>query len=401
MPVPSVRIFTGLGSLGGETEITSTVTDIRIWRGRRDLLDPIQPGQATLRVKNFDGAFDDGGTLAGDVPINEPLRILAAGTAFNYPVFSGRIQSVQLDYQPGDVAYGTIVAFDGLSQLSKRTLSEHTTAQGPPGDVITSLLTRSEVDWDFSIYPQWINVGVTPQSFYREVATGASTIASTYVPSGTNCLDLMRRITESEVGNLFVRSRGGISFRGRYDVPADASLEFTETTAGGSRTAATFMRLTGTNGASTVANRVVYTSVGQSPQVADDAVSQAAYGVVGYEKTDTLLATEAGTDASAEYLLSVLADPSWRVTSVEVRPLGVSVAGREALLALDIGHKVVVSVNLPSTSVTRTYVVQGIEHTITPGDHVMTVWVSLDIASTANLFQLGTSALGGTDTLGN
>jgi hypothetical protein len=107
-------------------------------------------------------------------------------------------------------------------------------------------------------------------------------------------------------------------------------------------------------------------------------------------------------------VIGLLADtydtPEWRVQELSCKPFATVAAGTalEILLNVELADGVRVEFTpAGGSAISDVYIVQGVRHTITPGDHTMSLTLSVKQWNKDDLFTLGTSTLGtaGTDVL--
>jgi hypothetical protein len=116
-----------------------------------------------------------------------------------------------------------------------------------------------------------------------------------------------------------------------------------------------------------VVNRASVTIAGSnSPQVAEDAASQAVYFIQTESITESLLHNDAAALSLAEYLLE--GEPEARYTSVETQFNMLTTAQRDTLATIDIGDTITVEKTFTSgagtTELAQELAIEGIEHSI-------------------------------------
>ena len=103
-----------------------------------------------------------------------------------------------------------------------------------------------------------------------------------------------------------------------------------------------------------------------SPQVAEDAASQAVYFIQTQSITESLLHNNASALTLAEYLLE--GEPEARYTSVETQFNMLTTAQRDTLATIDIGDTITVEKTFTSgagtTELAQELAIEGIEHSI-------------------------------------
>jgi hypothetical protein len=150
--------------------------------------------------------------------------------------------------------------------------------------------------------------------------------------------------------------------------------------------------------------------LGYSPTT-DSWRSVTAAGTTTYGLTSDLSMSNLrnASDGQVDGVLGILAatydSPDWRVQELSCKPFATVAAGTalQILLNLELADGVRVEFTpAAGSAVDDVFVVQGIRHTITPGDHTMAVSLSAKTFDKSDFIVLNTSTLGtaGTDVLG-
>jgi len=184
----------------GETlvDITDRVVSLSVRRGRQDVLEPVRSGQASVTLRNRDGALDPLNTASPFYPGVEPARTLNI-YADNVQVFSGIIEDIELDFSLDGDANVQISASDDLSKLAL--------AQFPPAGLVVG-----EEDSGTRV-SDVIASNVNYWTAGTDIATGDSILAAGTATD--NVLQYLNAVALSEGGTLFVGRDGDLVFRNR------------------------------------------------------------------------------------------------------------------------------------------------------------------------------------------
>jgi hypothetical protein len=109
-----------------------------------------------------------------------------------------------------------------------------------------------------------------------------------------------------------------------------------------------------------IVNRASIQHLGaSSPEVADDAVSQAKYLIQNYSDTSSLLHNDAAALALAEYLL--VGEPEATFNAVQTEYLMLTSAQQDQLALVDIGDTITITNTIDGGQVAQELTVEGIE----------------------------------------
>jgi hypothetical protein len=404
MPVPTITVEAAFGLINpgdfvvgtslvggidvitsGYNAITSSAELVTIRRGRfSQVTDVIDAGDMTVQVLNLDRKFDPTYTLSpyyGRVRPGLGIRVRATAPTFDAKsLMTGQADELGFEYDVSGRSVTIFRATDALGQLGAAEFDDWTNTAVSVPTKLLAICSRSEV-----AFP------TTKTSF----GAGVETLQSDSV-SGSNVLNYMQLIAQSEIGYLWADADNTLTYRNR-------------TVAGTVASSATF----GTGGIAyqTIAAKYgefLFSRVGvdreggtkQTAQVSNLATWQAANGSPRtLSLTGLLLDSDAQSLALAQYLLNQYSTPTWQVSEVGVELAPLSNADTNTMLSLDIGSIVTVNFtpNDIAPAITQKCLVQGVQHEIVPGSHRMTLSL---IAAPIALFVVGTSLVGGTDVVG-
>ena len=352
----------GTDTLDGTTDFvdaTEYVLAVGIQRGRGSQTEQFQPG--TCRILADDRAsgrlFDPANTAStwyeGDFDLapRRAIKVLA-GTA---ELFVGAITDLDITYEMPNLSFASIIAADGLYELSRTALTAFTPSSQLTSARVSAILDRPEVNFSTAL---------------RDIATGVATCGTVAYADNTNTLTALQAVAVAEDGRLFANRRNQIVF--------DERISFTFSTAiasfGG--TAATDIPILAIGvayGQETLFNRVqVDVDGGTAAQVVSDATSQTKYGVQTLSFSSVPLVSETAGATLAQNLLDKYKEPKIRFNEISTSLNACGSALWPTVLTLDVGDVIAVTktytAGLP-LSRTESVFIESVSHDITPSDH--------------------------------
>jgi hypothetical protein len=367
--------------LGGELwyDVTNSVRSFSVRRGRSRRLDKSQTGSASIVLDNRDRAFDplySGSPYAGQIKPRRPIRITVSGQA----VFTGLIEDWNLDYDISGDSMASASCVDGFVLLAGAELAAHTASAQTSGERVAAVLDRSEVAWPAG---------------QRSIATGSQSLQGDSVAAGTNVLNYLQLVEETEVGSLFIGADGVLTFKAANTPSAaiqDAILtdgspvavDYNDPAVGYSDAATKYIGLDDDDiavgyqgiaveyGTETLYNRVTVGRAGGTAVAVDDSSSQAEYGVSVLDRGGLLSASDDQVAAIADYLLSRNAEPQVRIREVTV-DLATTTSVPQ-LVGVEIGDilRVRYTPNGIGEQISQFALVEGVSHNATPQQHTIT-----------------------------
>jgi hypothetical protein len=311
-----------------------------------------QPGLAPLRKVRF-GRYDATDTV-------------------NY-LFCGYIVNYGYTFNLGGIDTVSVSCADDFYILAQTQLAEWNVSEEVSGTRLTNLLDKTEV-----AYP----------ATTRNIATGTVTLggsAAYTVANGTSVAAYANKINQAEQGRIFI-SRGNSSGKGVFtfqnrigNTLGTSMIDFHDDGAVGT---APYNGVSISFQGDQVCNRASVTIAGSSsPQVAENAASQAKYLIQSQSITDSLLHNDAAAATLASYL--VVGNPVARFNELDTNlPMISSTALREAAVTVDIGDVITIQKNIvtgPSTNyqMSQSSAVEGIAHNINfSAGHSITYYTS-------------------------
>ncbi|MGA0895283.1 MAG: hypothetical protein ACO3S5_11720 [Ilumatobacteraceae bacterium] len=398
--------FTLAGVVGLPTDITDRVNRVSITRGASSPLFSARTPPAarwSVQLNNEDRQFDPSFPFGFGSNVVPGRRIKVQSNGIT--IVDGQVEDWNYEYQPSGRSVAVIDASDSLASLAAIELDAFTaTASQLPGARINAVLNRSEVAFTHN----------------RNIDTGISTLQGDTVADGTNVLAYLQTVARSDYGTLFAGRDGRVTFKDRHSNAGLTALLFDDTGTG-----IGFQAIELQYGSELLYNRVVIERVGGTAQTKDDTTSQAAYRIRTLSQSGLLLSSDQLAEDLADFLVSTLAEPRIRVTSLTVELAALSQAQQDQVLALDLTSPVDVTftpngvgeptflvaendddlvteggvdlaadtADLPAP-ITRNCVVEGISHSISAGGTTHVVTLSLGDALFTSLFVLDDAEFG-------
>ena len=352
----------GTDTLNGSTDFvdaTEYVLAVAIQRGRNSQTDQFQPG--TCRILADDRAsgrlFDPANTASEyyegnfDLAPRRAIKVLA-GTA---ELFVGAITDLDITYEQPNLSFASIIAADGLYELSRTALTAFNPTSQLTSARVTAILDRTEVAYSTAL---------------RDITTGVATCGTVAYADNTNTLSALQAVAVAEDGRLLANRKNQIVFDPRIDFTFSTAIA---TFGGTAINAIPILAIGVAYGQETLFNRVqIDVDGGTAAQVAQDSASQTQYGVQTLSFSSVPLDTLAAGSALAANLLDKYKEPKIRFNEVTTSMNACGSASFAGLLALDVGDLISVTKlydqGLP-LSRTETVFIESVTHDITPTDH--------------------------------
>ena len=355
----------GGDTLDGSTDfadVTEYVTSVSIRRGRATQLDTMGVGQATIVLddKASGRSFDPANTASPFVQNGygiAPLRFVQVygGTAGQEPLFVGRVNDLDIDYQQPNNSFAIVTCVDDLSSLARTNLTAFNPSSQLTSARVSALLDRPEVAYSTAT---------------RSIATGVATVGTVAYEANDNVKGAIDAVVLAEDGRFFIDRGGTAVFQPRISYSFDtAGIRFSDTPAG---TVIAYQELSVGYGAETLYNRVQVGVQGFAVSTAVDTTSTTEFGINTLSLNDIPLNTQAAGDTLATNLLNKYKDPVVRFNEMSVLLNGLSAANGQAVSVLDIGDLVEITKTYQTGSpgtVTKTMFIENLAHDITPGIH--------------------------------
>ena len=342
-------------------EVLDGCTNVFVKRGRRDQGDQFSAGSMSFQLLDTSGIFNpfdqqspyyDSTTQK---PGLAPMRKVRLSRYSNINVkeylFTGYVVNYDYNFALGGIDTVGVYCADDFYLLAQTYFAEFNVSEQLSSARLSAVLDLPEVAFPIA---------------QRDIATGTQTLggAAAYtIADGTNVLEYCSRIQQAEQGRLFMSRDGDIVFDARLGNTLSGSIaDFHDD---GTNFAYNGVGITFE--ADQVVNRASVTIAGSnSPQVAEDAASQAVYFIQTESITESLLHNNSAALTLAEYLLE--GEPEARYTSVETQFNMLTTAQRDTLATIDIGDTITVEKTFASgagtTELAQELAIEGIEHSI-------------------------------------
>ena len=339
------------------TDITADVTSVSVWRGRSRWLDSINAGTASFTVQNLTRDFDPfgGGTYSSDMVPGKRVTIEVGET----PIFDGTVDDWDVAYTIGGYSTASAVVSDALSDLSRQTLTANTATSQLSGARVEAILNRAEVDFPAGS---------------RNIDAGLETLQADTIDAGTNALDYLKLVTETESGRLFVTAEGVLTFQERSTpVPSADVLLFAD-----NGTGIPFDHIEIQVGSELLYNRATVTRREGLVQTNDNADSQTLYGIRSIDVSGLLFNSDGAAANLAEQLVNRYGDPSPRFSQLGVNVGALTITQAIEVSTVELGELLKVRFAPPGggAAIEQYGVVEGIKHKVGIDSHAISFSLS-------------------------
>ena len=331
----------GTNVLGTETaeivNITSTVNQIAIRRGRDRIFEQYTPGTATISWWDPDGDWNPDNTSGPYYGEILPLRQVKVTTTYSgteYALFSGYISSWDWEWPKGtQYAKVTITADDGFRLLGLSNVDNVTgAATGDlPGTRIDQIL--DQVGWP---------------STMRSIDIGARELQND--PGGVrSALQAIQTVELTELGSFYMAGNGHATFHDRQTIALQNNQTAIKYADDG--TGYEYQEIDVAFDDTELSNEVSVTNHGGTAQTASDATSITNYFRRTYTLTDLLSRTNADALAIATSILGYRKTPRIRINSIGLELTAEYTAPIADTLGLDFGDPIYVTRTQTPTSI--------------------------------------------------
>jgi len=368
-------------SANWSTISTSDIRKLNIRRGRTREDQANQPGVLSLTLENYSGQYDPDNSSniyawAGYSILSKGMgvRVRATWSSTDYVIYRGYLEQLDTDMNLDPVV---VMQFtDALAKIGSYTVAEISPSYS--GDTTATRVGRilDASGWDASL----------------RSLTGSRTMKSTTYKA--TALALSEEANNCEYGRFYADRQGNITLI-PYESLLTTPYRFTlsDTRASGT---IEYDSISTNPGAKYVVNSVILTQDSTTSQTATNTGSIIRYGLSQKTITAPLL-----DNSVAATMAQIYADknalPATRVDHIEFDALGISTLW-SSLLQTDLGDNVNVErTTIDSRNRTFTSIVEAINLDITPFS--WRVGLDLSPSKRTGIFILGTSTLGGSDTL--
>jgi hypothetical protein len=344
--------------LDGTTEFAPMLeysTNVNIKRGRRDVGDQFSAGTMSFNL-NDELAGGTLNPLYSSSPYVDPdgqftlapLRRVSFGRYNSVgtfiALFVGQIVSYDYNYELGGENTVSVYCADDFYLLAQTALAEFNVSEQLSSARLAAVLDLPEV-----AYP----------ALTRDIETGTQTLggsAAYTVAEGTNVKAYIDQIQQAEQGRIFMARTGVLTSQPRIGNTLSGSVaDFHD-----DGTNIPYNSLGIIYNADVIVNRASIQHLGAtSPEVADDAASQAKYLIQNVSITNSLLHNDAAALALADYLL--VGEPVATFNAVQTDYLMLTTAQREVLALVDIGDTITITNTITGGQVAQELSVEGVE----------------------------------------
>lgn len=375
----TLGVLDGAGALDGVIKgknLAPYVQEVSFSRGRPDELQALPAGTGSMTLNNNDRRFDPINSTSpywdatNDRTGVEPRRQVIV-TSDGYDLFNGMITDINIQYKPISPTASqefSAVEFQIADDFAKLANTVTAYAYTPTEEVssarVSGILDLAEVAYPLAD---------------RDIQTGTATLGggATYdISAGTNILNYLQSVAQSETGFLYMSRDGKLTFTARL-IPFPSGYAATFSDAGGATIPYTNLEIV--YGTELFYNKIICQIEGGTAQVADDLGSQTTYGISTLNLSGLLLSTDSQADAMAKRLLTFYSKPFYRFNNLEISYNQLSAPQRATVSQLEIGDAISVThtfVTGSPTTVTKAYLIEQIAHQITPSLHKMRLQLS-------------------------
>lgn len=353
-----------LDGSGAYADVTDTVIDLNVKRGRRDVGDQFSSGTMTWTMYDPNGYWNPFNTSSpyyapNGQPGLAPMRYVRLsrynGTTWDY-VFIGIIVNFAYDFgKPGDLNTITVYCADDFYLLSQAQI---------PDTTPSAELSSTRLDTVLS-YP---SIGYPTGASARSIATGTQTLGgggNYKISNGTNFMQYTNAITFAEQGRTYMSRSGVLTFLSRVYANqfTTASADFHD-----DGTNIPYNELGVSFEADRVINRCTVTIQGNTTHnVAENLTSQNQYFVQALTVDNCLLSDDTAAAALASYLL--YPTPTARYTELSTDYLMLTAAQQTTMSKMEIGDTVNIQKTIQtgassSIQFAQVCIVEGVEHYI-------------------------------------
>jgi hypothetical protein len=329
------------------TAVPQGLTNVSVQRGRDKDIGRTSAGSLSLGLRNEDRFFDPlMGTFRQFTKPRLPVRVLVD----TEPVFSGFTDDWNYSYDPSGDSTADVVATDAFSRFSRQVNAGGSAVQEGTGDRLDAVLDQ-------------LTVAYTGP---RDIDAGNSTLAAGDLGTDGALNYMLEIVEQSEQGLVFMAKDGTFTFRERLLATVTSPLRFDD------ENGIPFSSLEIEFGSEELINQAIVTGPGGTA-VREDLTSQVTFGITALT-IDTQLATFAGQEGLAEFVIQRFANPEYRFRSLTTNLRGLSSGQVADVLSIEIGDQVDVSFTPngipPSVSIRNRII--GVSHDIGLDTHFVT-----------------------------
>jgi hypothetical protein len=342
------------------TDVTSSVLNLTINRGKNRQLDSYEPGNTTITFKNNDRLFDPTNTssaLYGYIKPKQRVEVFLDTGSVTKTLFIGLVDEWMFNYDISGESVAVLSASDRLSLFANQYLQAQIFPEEKSGARVNRILDNVNVAWGAS----------------RSVDAGIKTLAAEDIAANTSVLDYLHRVETAEQGQIFVvgdtlvfeDSNNGPSSVGGYPTFADNNSGYF------------YDSIDVSYSSDLLYNEVVANSWdGVASSTAVLSASQTSYGVYMLTLDDVLFSDQASLDNLSIYLAYKYQEPKYRFNSIRINYFALT-AGQQytldSLIGLNSFGVVIYTPNRTGSAIQKYVRIIGIEHDVQPDNHLVTL----------------------------
>jgi hypothetical protein len=345
-----------LADADDNADISSTILQVSIRRGRNRILDKFEAGSATIVLEDTTGAYNPSnisGPYYGKLVPLRKIRIWGEYEGVRYPLFAGYIQSYDTNFKVGvsETSSVTLKCVDGFRFFNG--VSVTTLAGASAGQLSGSRITN------FLDYVGW------PAS-QRAISAGDSTLQNDPATANRDVLGAIQLVEKSEFGAFYLDASGTVNYLSRTDVSQKA--DSTPVVYADDGSGIFYQGIDFAYDDTLIVNDVTVQRLGGAIQNVFDQTSIDTYFLHSGIRDGLLIQTDAEANNQAVMILASRKDAVLRIDSLTLNLFDESAETRIiAALDSEIFDLINITKAIPGGStVTRELFVQGINHDITP-----------------------------------
>jgi hypothetical protein len=279
------------------------------------------------------------------------LRQLVRIVSQNGFVICGYITDWDLAYDVNGDSIATVIGADGFLFMANQALDDFTPSVQKSGARISAALARP-------------NCGL-PFFATQSIATGLVDMVDDPVDAGTNLLEYLQLVEQSERGSLFFGKSNALTFYASNGGTASTTT-FTDT---GSDIP--YNQISVNYGSDYLYNSVNLENTALDVGTAENATSITNYGQVYYSESGLLVNDLIELQSQADVLSGRYGEPEYRFDAITIQMNGLTTAQQDELLGLELVDRVTVEFtpNKTGSQITKTCTLIGIDHQISIDRH--------------------------------
>jgi hypothetical protein len=349
--------------LGGTLffDITDRVKSVSVTRGKNRETDTFDPGLINVVFNNNDRAFDptfEDSPFYGQII---PKRAIRVSTNDRFS-FVGVVDDWNLDYRSVNDSTASAAGSDAFTAFTTQTLTGGTQIVQTSGQRVNAILSDPSVNW--------------PESS-RQIDIGGQILGADVVEPGTNVLQYLQTVEQSEPGRFFIGKDGSVIFQDRNVAATTGGVVLSDDGSG-----IPFATAQVVYGSEQLYNEIeIVSAITGGTAIARDTDSQTEYGILNLTRNGLLMSTDTAAEELAVFYAAKYSQPEYRFESVTIDLDELPEAEANQILDLEIGSVVKVKFtpsNIPP-AIERFAEVIGVEHSVLPLQHqVVLKFATLD-----------------------